>query len=52
MNDITADSNRVISKLLNRIAQLEKDKAILTVQLEDLLEFQNKMESIERGNVK
>lgn len=52
MLDIRADSSRVIDKLLNRIAQLEKTNAILTVQLEGLLELQNKMDIIEKENAK
>jgi hypothetical protein len=52
MQDIRADSNKVIDKLLFKIAQLEKNNAILTVQLEELLEIKNKMDTIERGSLK
>lgn len=46
---ITADANKVIKKLLDRIAYLEEQNAILLVNLEDLVALNNKMNQIEES---
>jgi len=43
------DAAKVIKKLTNRIAQLEEQNAILTVQLEECLEVTNELNKIEES---
>ncbi|MGO4887057.1 hypothetical protein ACJ2A9_04805 [Anaerobacillus sp. MEB173] len=44
------DANKVIDKLLLKIMQLEKENVILSVQIDELIGLNNKMNKIEEAN--